>query len=548
MEQTAITSRLLGVLTASDRGGAPELLVRALGEQFRADAVCLQILSLDRQLVPIAWYARSVRLRDAVEHAAASGQLNDWLGEITPELGIRTRARPVAAKLLVGTPFEGLATDIWIEAIGVRDSDQEIQGILTIVGAASRGCTELSDVERRVLVNMVSPAVAAVAQAKRAERLEQQLQFLTKISQSLASRRTIFERLKATVAAAQSATGFDSIQLLTWDPTGHSLLLDVLYIRDTGFVPDNTWDRMTREEITESSRRFLEDPTPMLISEPADLETVPPHHRRWMIANGIRYLVFVPLVFEGEHLGTLVITSHYSKERTEDRIRTLTALGGHLAAILQLSLVLAQVEESYQRLRLSHRKTIETLALAAEMRDATTGRHLKQLEKLSIAVGKRLALPAEDLKDLAFGAVVHDIGKLHVPDAVLLKPGRLDERERKLMQTHPESGEQILVQSDVPEPVRQIVRWHHERWDGRGYPDGLAGDAIPITVQIITVADVFDALISRRPYKEPWSFQETIEEIKRNRGTQFGPVAADAFLDVIPKIWQDRQARQSKAA
>jgi len=286
----------------------------------------------------------------------------------------------------------------------------------------------------------------------------------------------------------------------------------------------------------------------MIIADPAELDTVLPHHRRWMIENGIKYLVFVPLVFEGEHLGTLVITSHYSHERTQERIRALTALGGHLAAILQLSLLLAEVEESYQRLRPSHRKTIETLALAAEMRDATTGRHLKHLERLSVAVGKKLGLTGEEIKNLAFGAVVHDIGKLHIPDAVLLKPGKLDERDWKIMRTHPESGERILIQSDVPEPVRQIVRWHHERWDGQGYPDGLTGDAIPLAAQIVTVADVFDALISRRPYKEPWGFDQALAEIQRNRGTQFSPEAADAFLDVAPRAWKDLPAKIARAA
>jgi HD-GYP domain-containing protein (c-di-GMP phosphodiesterase class II) len=335
------------------------------------------------------------------------------------------------------------------------------------------------------------------------------------------------------VAAAQNATGFDSVQLLTWDPTGHKLLLDFLYIRDVGFVPDVTWDRMTREEIQLSSKRFLEDPSPMFFAEPEKLESAPAHHRRWMADHGIKYLVFVPLVFEGEHLGTLVITSHYARERTEDRIRSLSALSGHLAAILQLSLLLAEVEESYQRLQLSHRKTIETLALAAEMRDETTGRHLKQLERLSVAVGKRLNLPAEDLEHLAFGAFVHDIGKLNIPDSVLLKTRKLDNRERDIVRTHPEIGERILVQSGVVEPVRQIVRWHHERWDGEGYPDGLAGDDIPLTVQIVTVADAFDAMTSQRPYKEAWSCERAIEEIVRNRGTQFGPDATDAFLEVL---------------
>jgi HD-GYP domain-containing protein (c-di-GMP phosphodiesterase class II) len=279
----------------------------------------------------------------------------------------------------------------------------------------------------------------------------------------------------------------------------------------------------------------------MVIANPAELDSTTPAQRSWMRANEIQYLIFVPLIFEGEHLGTLVITSRFSQVRTESRIRSLTALGGHLAAILQLSLLLAQVEESYQRLQHSHRKTIETLALAAEMRDATTGRHLRHLERLSKAIGGYLGLSHEDLKHLALGAIVHDIGKLHIPDSVLLKRGKLTEQERRIMQMHPEAGERILIQSDVPELVRNVARWHHERWDGRGYPDGLAGDKIPLAVQIVTVSDVFDALMSRRPYKDPWRYEDAIAEIVRSRSTQLSPTAVDAFLEVIPALWAESE-------
>jgi response regulator RpfG family c-di-GMP phosphodiesterase len=546
-QEETISRRLLGLLSRADRGNDPDSIIRAIGEEFHADAVYLQTLSPDRLLVPVAWYARSAKLRSSLQQAARAGNL-DFAREVPSTRDAPVSIWPDGVGAQAGSPLENLPADAWIEGTSLKDAHQGLQGILIMVGAPSKGCSVLSGDERRVLANTCALTLSVASEAHRAERLEGQLQFLTKISQSLASRRTIFERLKAAVSAAQSATGFDSIQLLTWDPTGNKLLLNVLYIRDAGFMPDTTWDRMTREEIQDSSKRLLEDPSPMVITDPAELDTVPPHHRRWMIENGIKYLVFVPLVFEGEHLGTLVVTSHYSRERTDERVRALTALGGHLAAILQLSLLLAEVEESYQRLRLSHRKTIETLALAAEMRDATTGRHLKHLERLSVAVGKKLGLTAEQIKNLAFGAVVHDIGKLHIPDAVLLKPGKLDERDWKIMRTHPESGERILIQSDVPEPVRQIVRWHHERWDGQGYPDGLVGDAIPLAAQIVTVADAFDALISRRPYKEPWGFEQALAEIKRNRGTQFSPEAADAFLDVIPGIWQNLPGKIARAA
>ena len=546
-QETTISSRLLRFLSAGPGVGALDLLAKAVGESFYADAVCVQVLSPDRGLIPIAWYGRSPRLRDAVERAVREGAL-DRAARAPAKLNVCEPLRKGDAQTQVGAYFESLPADAWIERVGVTGADHALAGVLTVIGTSSEGCPSLSDDERAILANTCCLALAAATQARRSDRLEEQLAFLVGISRSLGSRKTIVERLKGAVAAAQRTTGFDSIQLLTWDPTGHKLLLNVLYIQGTGFTPDDTWDRMTREEIEASSRRFLEDPTPMILSDPANLPDIPPQHRNWMIANNVRFLVFVPLVFEGEHLGTVVLTSHFSRERTEERIRILTALGSHLASILRLSLLLAQVEEAYQRLSYSHRRTIETLALAAEMRDATTGRHLKQLKTLGVALGKKLGFSAEDLETLTYGAVVHDIGKLHVPDAVLLKPGKLSESEQKIMRTHPESGEKILIQSDVPEPVRKIVRWHHERWDGSGYPDGLAGDSIPLAVQIITVADAFDALTSVRPYKEAWSLARTLAEIKRNRGTQFAPNAVDALLEVIPTVWKSERTGSTKAA
>ena len=267
--------------------------MRAIATDFKADAVYLQVLSVDGLLVPVAWHAHQAKLRGGLQDAAEAGNLR-----------FRARgpgdARCACADLAgrrgapSGSPLDGLATDAWIEGVSLRAGDRQLQGVLIVVGSPSKGCSPLSDLERRTLANCCALALAATSEAHRAERLEGQLAFLTQTSRNLASRKTIFERLKVAVSAAQTATGFDSIQLLTWDPTGRKLLLNVLYIHGVGFVPDTTWDQMTREELQEGSRRFLADPSPVIFPDPAELDTVPPNHRRWMIDNGIKFLVFVP--------------------------------------------------------------------------------------------------------------------------------------------------------------------------------------------------------------------------------------------------------------
>lgn len=162
---------------------------------------------------------------------------------------------------------------------------------------------------------------------------------------------------------------------------------------------------------------------------------------------------------------------------------------------------------------------IMSLALTVEARDPSTDGHCQRLAAYACALGERLGVGDEDLTALARGGFLHDIGKVGIPDAVLLKPGPLTEDEYTLIKSHTIIGERLCGELRSLSRVRAIVRSHHERLDGSGYPDGLAGDAIPLRAQIISVVDLFDALTSTRPYKQPWSVQEAWstmrEQVKR---------------------------------
>lgn len=175
--------------------------------------------------------------------------------------------------------------------------------------------------------------------------------------------------------------------------------------------------------------------------------------------------------------------------------------------------------------------TILALGQALELRDFETKGHTERV----VAWTERL-LDGVDLDDPArravrWGAYLHDIGKLAVPDAILLKPGRLDADEWARMRAHAEDGERMLAQVPaLPDETRAVVRWHHERWDGSGYPDGLAGEAIPLPARMFTLVDVWDALTSRRPYKRAWSREDARTELAHSAGSQFDPDLVDAFL------------------
>jgi putative nucleotidyltransferase with HDIG domain len=185
---------------------------------------------------------------------------------------------------------------------------------------------------------------------------------------------------------------------------------------------------------------------------------------------------------------------------------------------------------------------LRRLSLAADYRDDNTPEHTQRVAHLAAALARRLGLADRQVWLIRQGAPLHDIGKIAIPDSILLKPGRLSDEEFEVVKTHAVLGARVLAGggSDLLEAAELIARHHHERWDGGGYPDGLAGDAIPIAARLVHVADVFDVLVHERPYKESWTVEAAAEEIRSGAGTQFDPEAVDAFHGLGPAVWREQ--------
>jgi HD-GYP domain-containing protein (c-di-GMP phosphodiesterase class II) len=181
---------------------------------------------------------------------------------------------------------------------------------------------------------------------------------------------------------------------------------------------------------------------------------------------------------------------------------------------------------------------IQRLAVAAEYRDDDTGQHTRRVGRLSELIGAALGLPEEQLLLLRQAAPLHDVGKIGIPDSILLKRGRLTGDEVERMKAHTSVGAAMLAGRSFPllEMAEEIAMGHHERWDGTGYPRGIDAEAIPLAARIVAVADVFDALTHARPYKKAWTVTDAITEISRQRGKQFDGAVVDAFLRVLPQV------------
>jgi len=196
---------------------------------------------------------------------------------------------------------------------------------------------------------------------------------------------------------------------------------------------------------------------------------------------------------------------------------------------------LERAKESETELRKNYDLTLEAWAKVLEYRDRETEGHSRRLVELSTRLARVLGSSEEEIVTLRRGALLHDIGKLAVPDEILLKPGPLNQEERKLLEQHPIYAKQMLSHISFLQPAIAVAYGHHEHWDGLGYPEGLKGEQIPLPARIFAIVDQWDALTSNRPYRKAWAREDVIAYLKDNKGKIYDPRIVDAFLTVIPE-------------
>jgi diguanylate cyclase (GGDEF)-like protein len=292
-------------------------------------------------------------------------------------------------------------------------------------------------------------------------------------------------------------------------------------IEHLGYGPgsaDRLQDITVPADVAERFLRSVEEP--FVVSNDV-VALVPPESRT---ASSSKETLVAPMRWEPDGLGAIVVSAPAAGETFTDEDLQL-ARG--IADITSLALGNARRFDDLERAYVS---TVEALANALEAQDEYTSDHARALAEMTLAVGAELGLEGERLKTLELAALFHDIGKIGVPSEIIRKPGPLRAEERRVMNLHPEIGEQILAPVPFLQLIRPIVRACHERWDGKGYPDGLAGEAIPLEARIVFVCDAFHAMTSDRPYRKALPEKEAIRRLKLASGTQFDPRVIEAFV------------------
>lgn len=260
--------------------------------------------------------------------------------------------------------------------------------------------------------------------------------------------------------------------------------------------------------------------------------------------------IFVPLAGldparpqgpQGYFEGVRVIPQWQQKQMLSGAMTSaaLVALAALLCGIALYPVVVHLTAENRQKAQdilQAHISMMEALGKAIAKRDSDTGAHNYRVAWIAATIAEKLGVSGPQMQSLILGSFLHDIGKIGIPDAILLKPGKLDQEEFTIMRTHVQQGEDIIGGIDALQNAKDVVSCHHEKWNGSGYPRGLAGEAIPLAARIFAVADVFDALTSRRPYKSPMTFDEAMDILRRDTGTHFDPTVMQTFESLAEAI------------
>jgi HD-GYP domain-containing protein (c-di-GMP phosphodiesterase class II) len=326
------------------------------------------------------------------------------------------------------------------------------------------------------------------------------------------------------------ATGYDAVNfgLLATEPDG------LPQFNTFGRLPKKLLGAWKSEQTQANQeqhpvRLLMEHGRPIIMNDPQNDERLTQVERELLRAGRLRSALVAPMLWRNELIGMLTVASKRERAFVPRDAQFLMAIATQVTAIVGMSRLVDELQSASTRLSEAQTETVMLLAAAAEAHDQTTGFHLQNVRAITEALARDLGRGEEDAKGLGLASVLHDIGKIRVPDVILSNAGQITDREWELLKQHTLWGEEFLAARPGFELAGAIARSHHERWDGSGYPDGLSSEAIPEAATIVAVADAFDAMRSDRPYRAGRSVAQAMREIVECSGKQFSPRAVQAL-------------------
>jgi len=356
---------------------------------------------------------------------------------------------------------------------------------------------------------------------KKIKRENKTLRTLLKVSQSLSTSLEIEEVLYKAMEHVERICKAEASSIWEIDQEKKELFFRIIRGENVGKI------RQMRLKIGDGIAGYVaKSKRPLMVN---DVRRSPYWEEAFDVESSFqsRSILAVPLTIGRKIIGVVELLNKIDgKGFTQRDKESLLALSGPIAIALDNARLYEERKELFIQ-------TSFALAIAIEKRDPYTGGHTKRVLDYSLQIGKFLGLRGKELEGLKISAILHDIGKIGIPDSILAKPTALTEREFKKIQEHPVIGAEILKGINGMDRIVKAIKHHHERWDGKGYPENLKGEEIPIWARIIAVADTFDALTTSRPYRKRISEREALEEIERNIEKQFCPDCGKAFLKIM---------------
>lgn len=389
--------------------------------------------------------------------------------------------------------------------------------------------------------------IRSAARARRSPADDRAAQMVGEIVPLLTSPGEIDAKLRFVAQRLLVSMGYDAVTAVMFSPRPGGPARSATVARVEEDIVRN-WDKeQTREGEPSALRSLLEKvQRPFIIDDLAQDERLSPSQRELLQKAQLRSGLVVPLVWQGQTLGALAVGSKQQGAYAPADARLLNTVCAQVTAIVRMSSLVEELQQASAQLTEGHEETVILLAAAAEAHDGTTGQHLHRMQKLVQALALELGQSEAEAKEIGLAAVLHDIGKLFVPENVLTSSRPLGGEDWALMKRHTTLGEQFLSGHHGFALATTIARHHHERWDGTGYPDGLASEQIPEAATIVSVADAFDTMTSHRRYRQRLSVVDAVAEIVACSGTQFSDRVVEALLR-LHKRGELRAARRHVA-